>query len=775
MTERINASLVVAVSWLLLVIVVSLLALKQGPLFDTSIFALLPESDQSLLVKNSTEQMAERYARRLIILLGGDDENEVRQAVSDLGDKLSAIDDVSSVLWQVEANQVQQFHDELFPYRFAVLDSGVRKALQSQDFQSIADKALLGLYSILSVGQGSIIDDPFGLFAQSVSNQSTELNLQVSRSMLKVSGSDRPSYAIMLTLAGDPFSPGLQKSVLAAIGGKRDELSSLGITIKMSGLLLHAAAGARQATQEISTIGVGSLMGIIILVSLIFRRFKPLLLMLFPVFIGCITAASVTILVFGRVHLVTFAFGAGLVGVSIDYALHFLCERRVSAANQVLKRIMPGLMLGLFSSVMAYAAQSLTPFPGLRQMALFSVVGLSAAWLTVVLWFPIFTRNDVIQPLPGAAKLDALRHWFPRLEKSPGLMVLLLLAILFSIYSLWGTQNHEDIRLLQTSPRALIQQEQTVQKALGLSSSAQFFLINAESLEQCLQIEEQLLPALNSFKKEGQLEGYLALSMRLPSLKQQAQNVALVNQLYQRQLDPFFQKIKIAGSKLIEAQLNFDQIKMDRLTADIWLQQQSSKNWRDLIVDNTRHSAAIVIRLNGLLSDEVKQSFVSLANVTPGVNYIDQTKNISELMEKYRAEVITWVSLAYLFVFCVLLLRYKAQVWRIVLPPLLASLFTLAMLVQLEQGINLFHLMALILVLGIGLDMGIFLTETAGASHTWLAVSLSAYTSLLAFGLLALSKTPVLHHFGLTVLLGLCFVWLLVPVMRKNDAEEISV
>lgn len=760
-----------AAGWLLVVIIVSLLALKQGPLFDTSIFALLPESDQSELVKNATERMAEGYARRLTLLLSGQDDKEVRRAVTDLAQNLSSVEGVSRVLWQVEANQLQQIQGELYPYRFAVLDPEIKKSLQENNFQLVADKALARLYSFLSVGQSSIIEDPFGLFAQSVSHQSNELNLQVSGSMLKVSGAQQPSYVILLSLADDPFSPDLQKRLLSEIENKRVELVSTAITIKMSGLLLHAAAGARQATREISTIGLGSLSGIVILMLFIFRRFKPLLLLLFPVFIGCLTAASVTLLVFGRVHLVTFAFGAGLVGVSIDYALHFLCERRVTPANQVLKKIMPGLLLGLFSSVMAYAAQSLTPFPGLRQMALFSVVGLSAAWLTVVLWFPMLTRDEVIQALPSAARLDTLRHWFPRLEKNPKLMVILGLAILLSIFSLWGTKNQEDIRLLQTSPKALIEQDQAVQKALGLSSSAQFFLINSDSLEQSLQIEEQITLVLTVLKSKGQLEGYLALSMRLPSLKQQALNVALVNQLYQRQLDSFFQKLKIADSKLLETQLGFDQIEKNRLTPEVWLQQQSSENWRDLIIDNTGQSVATVIRLNGLLSDEVKQSFMSLADATPGVHYIDQTSNISRLMEKYRAEVISWVSIAYLFVFCILLLRYKTHVWRIVLPPLLASLFTLAMLVQLEQSINLFHLMALILVLGIGLDMGIFLTETAEASHTWLAVSLSAFTSLLAFGLLALSKTPVLHHFGLAVLLGLCFVWLLVPVMRKNNAK----
>lgn len=777
MIKRLSSQRIAAFSWLLMVFAVTLLAalfsMKNGPVFDTSIFALLPESDQSELVKKSTEKMADRYARRLIILLSGDDDNDVRKAVTELAHKLSNIDQVSRVLWQVESNQVQQFRDELYPYRFSVLDPTIKEALKADKFQSVANKALLRLYSIVSVGPSSMIEDPFGLFAQSYFNQTSDLNLQVSRSMLKVSGVNQPSYVIMINLSGDPFSPELQQNILNTIETERADFDSSGITLSMSGLLLHAAAGAKQATQEISTIGLGSLLGIVLIMVLVFRRLKPLILMLFPVFIGCMTASAATLLIFGKIHLVTFAFGAGLVGVSIDYALHYLCERRVSEANKVLKKVMPGLMLGLFSSVMAYAAQSLTPFPGLRQMAFFSVIGLSSAWLTVVLWFPLLTKNDLIAPLPGAKKLNALRLRFPRLECSRQLMTLLPLVVLLSIYTLSTSDNHEDIRLLQTSPKALIAQEQTVQKMLGLSSSAQFLLINADSIEHCLRIEEGVMPALDSLKEEGKLDGYLALAMRLSSLQQQDKNVDLVNQLYQQQLQPFFQKLDINDSRMAEAQANFDQYKMNRLTAEVWQQQPGSANWRDLIVDDQPGiSASTVIRLNGLLNEEVKQALMALAEKQSGVQYIDQTQNISDLMEKYRAEVINWVSLAYLFVFAVLTLRYKQQVWRVVLPPLLASLLTLALLVQLEQGINLFHLMALILVLGIGLDMGIFLTETGGASHTWLAVSLSTYTSLLAFGLLALSNTPVLHHFGLTVLFGLCFVWLLVPMMRDSPSSD---
>ncbi|MEH6813509.1 MAG: hypothetical protein V7677_13330, partial [Motiliproteus sp.] len=154
-----------------------------------------------------------------------------------------------------------------------------------------------------------------------------------------------------------------------------------------------------------------------------------------------------------------------------------------------------------------------------------------------------------------------------------------------------------------------------------------------------------------------------------------------------------------------------------------------------------------------------------------GLIFVDQVQNITALLGKYRVQIVELVVIAYLCVFLILCFRYRTQVWRVVIPPLLASIYTLALLVEFESGINLFHLMALILVLGIGLDMGIFLTETDDDPNTWLAISLSAYTSLLAFGLLALSNTPVLHHFGVTVLIGLTLVWILTPMMRVKVAD----
>nr|WP_072599089.1 hypothetical protein [Vibrio vulnificus] len=64
-----------------------------------------------------------------------------------------------------------------------------------------------------------------------------------------------------------------------------------------------------------------------------------------------------------------------------------------------------------------------------------------------------------------------------------------------------------------------------------------------------------------------------------------------------------------------------------------------------------------------------------------------------------------------------------------------------------------------------------FFAEQQGSHSTLLAVTLSAITTLLSFGLLALSATHAIHSFGLTVLSGIFVAWLLAPMAIPNQEK----
>jgi predicted exporter len=165
------------------------------------------------------------------------------------------------------------------------------------------------------------------------------------------------------------------------------------------------------------------------------------------------------------------------------------------------------------------------------------------------------------------------------------------------------------------------------------------------------------------------------------------------------------------------------------------------------------------------------------------VQWVDKVGGISAVLGRYRAYM-GWVVLcAYALVYLVLFPRYRSRTWRVLAPTAAASILTLALLGLAGQSLQLFHVLALMLLLGIGVDYGIFMQERHGETgHAdndapWLAVGLSAANTLLSFGLLALSGTPALRAFGLTMLAGTALVWLAAPCFilteEETDAETV--
>ncbi|MGC3962058.1 MAG: hypothetical protein QM803_01720 [Rhodocyclaceae bacterium] len=83
-------------------------------------------------------------------------------------------------------------------------------------------------------------------------------------------------------------------------------------------------------------------------------------------------------------------------------------------------------------------------------------------------------------------------------------------------------------------------------------------------------------------------------------------------------------------------------------------------------------------------------------------------------------------------------------------------------------------MLAIFLVLGMGVDYGIFLLEHPQREDgaAWLAVGLGAASTLLSFGLLALSRTPALQAFGLVMAIGIATVWTTAPMFCTMKTES---
>lgn len=735
----------------------------QGLGFDTSIIRLLPQGQQSPLAEQASQTMADKYSNRLLIMLGAEKTEAVKlqQQQQSFVNKLEKTQQFSLADKPFSTQAIKQNQNFYLPYRYHLLTATQRQQLEAGQGQTkqLLQTSLRQLFSPIPAPRtASILQDPANLLQAWLENKLPSNSYQLDQYGLFVEHHDRIYRIVLLEYKGAAFDLQLQQKLMQLIDHAEAELVDQRIEVLHSGLLFHAAAAAKQARTEISTIGLGSLLGICLLLIVSFRSAKPLILSLIALASGILIALAISLSVFGRLHLITLAFGASLIGVSIDYSLHYFCSYNKHKKNH-LTSILPALGLGLASSVLAYATQSLTPFPGLQQMAVFSASGLIASCLTVVCLFPCFKLNNHHTSSSSFER-------FSRLKISHKLKT----GILFSIIIFCGFAYTklifvDDLRLLNGSPQELLRQEEKIRLISQGPSVSQFLLVSGDSWQEVLEQQEQLAPQLNALISQGKLQSYQALSKYLPSRQRQEDNYQLLSQsLYQQKnLAGFFQGLGAPPSTIEQSLSLFFNAQHQYLDWDKWRASEQNELLSHLWFEASDSRKAGLIIVSGLDNAQVLSQLQN-----KNILLVDRVAAISNLLKNYRQQVGLWLALAYLFIFIVLLLRYKRSALRIIAAPLLATSLSFAVLSLAGIPLNLFSLLAALIVLGVALDMGIILQESQYQAHAWQAISLSALTTILAFGLLSLSQTPVLFYFGITLLPGIGFAWLLALLMAPR-------
>lgn len=731
---------------------------------DTDILALLPRDAHDRALDDVTRRIADASSRQLLVMLGAPDAVRAQRAQQAFLEALHRQGEAGRPRL-VPMGTMHDWFDRAqafyAPYRDRLLTPAQRQRLAGADPQVLANDALAALYG--PTGMPHLTgwrQDPLGLWPQWWQARAASAGqdfgqdglLQAEGRYWAVLPFETPDSAFKLD--GDRHLEPLLGASMAAARVAVPDLRML-----RAGVPLHAEAAAVQANREINTIGWGSLAAVLLLVWLTFRSLRPILLVAASLLIGCAAALSVTALAFGKVHLLTLVFGASLVGVAEDYGIHWFGSRQGDPAQdrwRLLGHLLPGLWLALLTSALAYLALGLAPFPGLRQMALFSVVGLAAAFLTAVLWFP-WLDGGKVRTTGFSRWLGATLDRWPR-PRGRAVAITVAVMLVAIAGGLSKLHSNDDLRALQSSPPALIEQQIEVGRLLGMPSPAQFFLVQGGDAEQLLQREEALLARLQSLQAAHRIGGHQALSEWLPSLRRQLADGALSA----RAENAVLARVGAAVGEPLQRPV----FSATPLTLAAFLRDPVSQPFRHLWLGRLGDGVASVVMVDDLSHPDALALLCAQADGLPGVRWVDRTADFSAMLGHYRRMMSWLLLLGAALVVVAMVWRYQRQAWRVLLPTALAGAATVALLAWLGQPLQLFNVLALLLLLGMGIDYGIFLLEHRGDASAWISVCVGAASTWLSFGLLALSSTPALRAFGLTLLIGIALVWAITPLFR---------
>ncbi|ELA6772254.1 MMPL family transporter [Vibrio alginolyticus] len=758
-----------ALVWLNLVVLAGALLLKQwvwsaeSPI-ETNILKLLPKNQQNPVAEQAFESVSASMSDKVIFVITAPDKNALFAAATEFDKGLRQSNHFRDVVGKISPQEQQAWASYYFKHRFQLLTPEQRERLSKNPEQQV-QHVIQSLYNPFSGVTGQELqNDPFLLFRDylsQVTQQSSSFRLD--NGYLSVEKDGAQYLLITAELKDSPYSLTGQLAVPDIQALEQSVAQKYGAKVAHTGVLFYADFGTQSAKSEISTIGVFSLLGIIALLVLVFRSVMPLSLALLSITIGLLVALSVTTWIFGKVHLFSLVFGASLIGVSIDYAFHYLTERLAAGnewdSEQGLKHIFIAITLGLITSLIGYLGMLVAPFPGLQQLALFSSIGLIAAYITVVAWYPILARNPSrsISNLPGQS---LLAKWLT-LWNQPRIKVgLPMLCVVASGFFLLQLNYDDDIRLLQTMPKDLKQQETLITTLSGMQSSQQMLVVTADDDESLMKKLESLTPTLEAWKAESTIESYQSLSRYLSSVERQQQDYQLIRDLYATQSSPLTSGLGLSKKPKMDADFI-------PVTVEQYLQNPVSAPVRFLHLGKIKEKSATVVVLNQLQDSAVVKAF---AKSQSDVVYLNKAEEISALFGEYRIKIMELLAAASAVIFLVLIKRYGLQrSWRVLLPSLIACACGLATAVAMGTTLNLFNLLGLVLILGIGIDYTLFFAEKARSVSTLLAITLSAMTTVLSFGLLSLSQTHAIHSFGITVLSGIFVAWLLSPIAIKTE------
>jgi predicted exporter len=782
MTKAWKSSSVDVPRWLFWVwaLVVALLAVHQlqfwrAPKIDTDVFALLPHDEQSPIAQMAMRQLAEQGERRIVVVLGGADWDVLRQIAQAMGDHLSRSEaGLQPTSLEGMAAQTMDFYK---PWRDVLLTPAQKEQLSNPDTTQLARGAMSRLHG-LSAGQPTNwLADPLGLWTAWWTERSGITAARPRDGILWVADPDgkRDWAVLLLETKTSAFTLSSERRWYNALQHAKTEATrnvdhAQTVQMLLAGIPLFAEAGATQGNAEMNSIGLGSMVGIMLLVWWTLRAVRPIALIGLSLGVGCAAAISVTVLVFGQIHMLTLVFGASLVGVAVDYGINYFGSRLGEPDADrwdLMKRLLIGLALALTTSVVGYAVMAVTPFPGLRQVALFSGVGLVTAFATVVCWFPILDRGEVKGSRFANSITDSFKRW-PKLTNRQ-LWVFMGAFGLVSALGISRLTTSDDIRQLQSSPVELIQEQMAVGRLLKMPSPAQFFMVQGFSEQEVLAREEtlmqQLAPALATLGSSDSPLVLSAVSDWVPSEKTQLSNRSVTSKA---ETD-----VLAVVSKTLGEDLHRPVFAAKPMQFEDWLKSPASMAIRSQWLGKVDTGFASIVLIRGLQGRAQLEALRTASLNLPGVQLIDRAQDMSSLMGRLRS-FMTWLLLVgHASVWGALALRYRGEAWRAWLPTALASVGSLGVLGFVGESFQLFNLLALILMLGMGVDYGIFLLEHQGRNQpfVWLGILIGALSTAMSFGLLALSKTPALHTFGLTLLVGLAFVCVLTPCIRLTKQE----
>jgi len=781
---RRRRGLAVAV-WLAGCAIAAVVAIRTNYVADLSAFLpAAPTAEQAVLL----DQLKNGAASKLVLIGigGGGDGAAAAAARAEASQRLAQALRSDRRFTSVNNGDTSAYGDAgryVFTHRYALSPAVDAARFSVEGLRTAIDETV----SLLGTPAGSLLKpilyrDPTGETAR-IAELLTPANAPRSEGGVWVSRS-QPRAVLVATTAADGGDLDGQQAALAAIRTAFAAVAPPSLKLELSGAGSFGVASRELIKAEVERLAMFGSALIVVLLLLAFASLRSLAIALLPVATGVLVGIAAVSLAFGQVHGMTLGFGTTLIGEAVDYAIYYLIQARGGhgAAERWIRGSWPTVRLGLFTSLIGFAALVFAGFPGLAQLGVFSIAGLAAAAATTRNVFPLLAPDGA----PGVGlrrqlgrAMGAAAAWLPRLRVGIFAVTAAAVAALVLLPSPW----RGELSSLSPIDAASLALDASLRADVGAADAGTMVAVSAADEAGALAGAEAVGARLDALVRDGTLLGYDSPARFLPSpATQAARRVALPDAAtLSSRLAAAAEGGPIAADRMKEFIIDVDAARVLPPVTRAALAGTPLAAAVDALLlpgDGQRPWRALVNLQGGASGIDAGQVRAAVAGVADA-RIVAIRPELDAIYARFLRQAGWQAGLGALAILALLAwhLRSGRRLVAVALPVAAATLIVLAALAISGTALGILHLVGLLLTVAIGSNYALFFDHlrvhgdgerAADDSDTLASLLLANTTTVVSFALLAVSSIPVLRAIGEVVAPGALLCLLLSAALIRS-------
>ena len=524
---------------------------------------------------------------------------------------------------------------------------------------------------------------------------------------------------------------------------------------------------------------IGSLVLVLIFISICFRNYNTIPLLLLPVVFGTLFGLAAMYFIKGHFSLLALGIGAIVLGVALSYVLHIITHYKyISDPEQVLRDQVKPVCLGCLTTIGSFMGLIFIRTELLQDFGLFAAFAIVGTTFFSLVFLPQFLNPRKNKLNHHAFAIIDRINAYPFDRKKPLLFTILTAAVVcIGFYIAGGTQFDADMHSLGYKAESTSYSENLLRSKTHTGDKQKYFASSGATMEEAIENFEIMATKLDSLQNIGLVKSYTHTNQIFVPLHVQQERIdawknfwtgerlQLVHDLINKTapeaglipdaFSPFFEfaTADYEPDALYEASIipeGYQSTLMEQSYNDEYLCFTSVRCKNDSIhskeSDYNRICEAIVSSPNLLVLD----------------TYYYTTDTLIQLNDDFN--VLQWVSM--LFVLIVLFFSFHFNIKHTLLGfmPILSSwLIVLGAMVIFDVRFNLINIIISTFIFGIGVDYSIFVMNglIGGKENSRLlgyhktAIFFSAFILIVTVSSMLFAEHPAIKSVGFSTLVGM--------------------